>query len=79
MRRVLRQRQPMPRVARPLVSKHLQVLREIGLVTTRREGRQTICRMNADALRTVHGWCGMFAKRWRGQLRRIKAHAEENQ
>ena len=65
-------------MGQPSVSKHLQVLRDVGLVTTRREGRQTICRMNADALRTVHDWCGMFAKHWRGQLRRIKVHAEEN-
>ena len=65
-------------MAQPSVTKHLQVLRDVGLVTVRREGRQTICRINADELRTVHDWCGMFAKHWRGQLRRIKTHAEEN-
>ena len=61
----------------PSVSKHLQVLREVGLVTVRRDGRQTLCRTNAETLRTIHDWCGMFAQHWRGQLRRIKAHAEE--
>ena len=61
----------------PSVSKHLQVLRNVGLVTARRDGRRTLYRTNADTLRTVHDWCGMFARHWRGQLRRIKAHAEE--
>ena len=62
----------------PSVSKHLQVLRRVGLVTVRREGRRALYRTNAEALRTVHDWSQMFAQYWRGQLRRIKAHAEEN-
>jgi DNA-binding transcriptional ArsR family regulator len=61
----------------PSVSKHLQVLRDVGLVTVRRDGRQTMYRTNAETLRTVHDWCGLFAQHWRGQLRRIKAHAED--
>jgi len=61
----------------PSASKHLQVLRDVGLVTARRDGRRTLYRTNADTLRTIHDWCGMFARHWGGQLRRIKAHAEE--
>jgi len=61
----------------PSVSKHLQVLRSVGLVRTRRDGKRILYRTNADALRTIHDWCGMFSRHWRGQLRRIKAHAEE--
>jgi DNA-binding transcriptional ArsR family regulator len=60
----------------PSVSKHLQVLREVGLVTARRDGRNIMYRTNAEGLRTVHEWSAMFAKYWRGQLRRIKTHAE---
>ena len=60
----------------PSVSKHLQVLREVGLVTARRDGRNVLYRTNAEGLRTVHEWSAMFAKYWRGQLRRIKTHAE---
>ena len=63
----------------PSVSKHLQVLRDVGLVTARRDGRRTLYRTNAETLRTIHDWSGMFAQHWRGQLRRIKAHAEEKQ
>lgn len=61
----------------PSVTKHLQVLRDVGLVDMRREGRRTMYRTNFDALRTIHDWSNMFAQHWRGQLRRIKAHAEE--
>jgi DNA-binding transcriptional ArsR family regulator len=61
----------------PSVSKHLQVLRDVGLVTVRRDGRRTMYRTNSETLRTVHEWCRMFAQHWRRQLRRIKAHAEE--
>ena len=60
----------------PSVSKHLQVLREVGLVSARRDGRSILYRTNADGLRTVHEWSAMFAKYWRSQLRRIKTHAE---
>ena len=61
----------------PSVSKHLQVLLNVDLVTVRRDGRRTLYRTNADTLRTIHDWCSMFAQHWRGQLRRIKAHAED--
>lgn len=64
-------------LGQPSVSKHLQVLRDVGLVRVRREGRKTMYRTNAEALRTIHEWSAMFKRHWRGQLRRIKAHAEE--
>src|ERR1044072_2768799 len=61
----------------PSVSKHLQVLSNVGLVTARREGRKTMYRTNAEQLKQIHEWAAMFERYWRGQLRRIKAHAEE--
>lgn len=61
----------------PSVSKHLQVLLDVGLVSARRDGRRTMYRTNPEPLRGVHDWSGLFARYWRGQLRRIKAHAEE--
>ena len=63
-------------LAQPSVSKHLIVLRDVGLVSVRRDGKHTLYRTNAETLRTIHEWSGMFAQHWRGQLRRIKAHAE---
>ena len=64
-------------LGQPSVSKHLNVLRNVDLVTLRRDGRRILYRANAQTLKTIHDWSGMFAQHWRGQLRRIKAHAEE--
>ena len=64
-------------LGQPSVSKHLQVLLNVDLVTMRRDGRRTLYRTNSETLKTIHDWSGMFAQHWRGQLRRIKAHAEE--
>ena len=64
-------------MGQPSVSKHLQVLREVGLVTLRRDGRKTMARINPETLRTIHDWIALFERHWRAQLRRIKAHAEE--
>ena len=63
-------------IAQPSVSKHLQVLRDVGLVELRREGRRVLYRTNADALRPIHEWAGTFARHWKRQLTRIKQHAE---
>jgi DNA-binding transcriptional ArsR family regulator len=63
-------------LAQPSVSKHLQVLLNVGLVDVRRDGRRTLYRTNAEALRPVHEWTGTFARYWGRQLSRIKAHAE---
>ena len=65
-------------LAQPSVSKHLQVLHEVGLVAMRREGRRTMYRINGETLRTIHDWSSMFARHWRAQLQRIKTHAEED-
>ena len=65
-------------LAQPSVSKHLLVLREVGLVTMRREGRRTMVSINGKTLRTIHDWSSLFARHWRAQLRRIKAQAEEH-
>jgi DNA-binding transcriptional ArsR family regulator len=63
-------------LAQPSVSKHLQVLLNVGLVDVRRDGRRTLYRTNADGLRPLHEWTGTFARYWGRHLTRIKAHAE---
>ena len=60
----------------PSVSKHLRVLRDVGLVHVRREGRRMLYRTNAQALRPLHEWTSMFERLWRHQLSRIKGRAE---
>jgi len=58
------------------VSKHLQVLRSVGLVDVRREGRQVMYQINPAGLRPIHEWTATFEQYWSKQLNRIKQHAE---
>ena len=60
----------------PSVSKHLRVLREVGLVHVRRDGRRMLYRTNADAVRPLHEWTGTFERFWQHQLSRIQERAE---
>lgn len=62
----------------PSVSKHLRVLRDVGLVDVRPEGRQVFYRANPDGIRTVHEWASRFERQWKRQLTRIKERAERN-
>jgi DNA-binding transcriptional ArsR family regulator len=66
-------------LGQPSVSKHLKVLREVGLVDVRREGRQMFYRTNAAAIRPLHEWTQRFERFWRSQLLRIKQEAEGGQ
>jgi DNA-binding transcriptional ArsR family regulator len=61
----------------PSVSKHLRVLRDVGLVHVRREGRRMLYRTNAEAIRPLHEWASTFERFWKHQLNRIKERAEE--
>jgi DNA-binding transcriptional ArsR family regulator len=63
-------------VEQPSVSKHLRVLRDVGLVRVRREGRRMLYRVNGEAIRPLHEWAGQFERLWRHQLDRIKERAE---
>jgi DNA-binding transcriptional ArsR family regulator len=63
-------------VEQPSVSKHLRVLRDVGLVHVRREGRSMFYRTNAEAIRPLHEWTGTFERFWRNQLSRVKERAE---
>ena len=60
----------------PSVSKHLRVLRNVGLVHVRRDGRQKLYRTNAAAIRPLHEWTSTFERYWQHQLNRVKERAE---
>jgi DNA-binding transcriptional ArsR family regulator len=62
----------------PSVSKHLKVLKDVGLVEARREGRQMLYKVNAMAIRPLHEWTSKFERLWKHQLLRIKERAEAN-
>jgi len=60
----------------PSVSKHLGVLRKVGLVHMRFQGRNKYYRTNAEAIRPLYEWAGTFERYWQHQLNRIKERAE---
>jgi DNA-binding transcriptional ArsR family regulator len=64
------------RLDQPSVSKHLRVLKDVGLVDLRRDGRHVFYRTNAEAIRPLYDWTSTFEKYWRRQLIRIKERAE---
>jgi DNA-binding transcriptional ArsR family regulator len=60
----------------PSISKHLGVLREVGLVHVRRNGRHRFYRTNAEAIRPLHEWTATFERYWQHTLLRVKQRAE---
>jgi DNA-binding transcriptional ArsR family regulator len=63
----------------PQVSKHLSVLRKVGLVAVVRKGKRRMYSLNGQELRPVYDWVKEFEKFWAHQLQRIKVRAEEMQ
>jgi DNA-binding transcriptional ArsR family regulator len=59
------------RLAQPLVSKHLRVLREVGLVSSRDAGRQRLYRLNAPALKPIHDWVAGYQRLWSDRFDRL--------
>jgi DNA-binding transcriptional ArsR family regulator len=64
------------RLEQPSVSKHLRVLKKVGLVRVRRVGRNMLYSVNAEAIRPLHEWTGTFERLWRDQLLRVRDRAE---
>ncbi len=60
----------------PMVSKHLRVLRRVGLVRVQRQSRRKFYEMNAEPLRAVHEWTRQFERFWTEHLQQIKQRAE---
>jgi DNA-binding transcriptional ArsR family regulator len=51
-------------LAQPQVSKHLKVLREVGLVRVRDEGRQRLYRVDTRPLKPIHDWVSAYEQTW---------------
>jgi DNA-binding transcriptional ArsR family regulator len=51
-------------LAQPQVSKHLRVLREVGAVDVREDGRQRLYRLNGRALKPIHDWVKAYEETW---------------
>jgi DNA-binding transcriptional ArsR family regulator len=64
-------------VAQPQVSKHLRVLREVGAVDVRDEGRQRLYRLNGHALKPIHDWVKNYERLWSDRFDELDVVLEE--
>jgi DNA-binding transcriptional ArsR family regulator len=64
-------------LAQPQVSKHLRVLREVGAVEVRDEGRQRLYRLNAHALKPIYDWVKEYERFWNERFDALDAVLEE--
>ncbi len=64
------------RMPQPAVSKHLQVLLKVGVVSVTRQGQLRLYRLNAKELKPVHDWVKTYERYWTHQIDRIKERAE---
>lgn len=65
------------RLAQPQVSKHLRVLRDVGLVDVRGEGRRRIYRLNGRRLKPIHDWVKTYERSWEDRYERLDAVLED--
>jgi DNA-binding transcriptional ArsR family regulator len=64
-------------LAQPQVSKHLRVLREVGVVDVRSEGRQRLYRLNGQALKPIHDWVKNYERSWSERFGQLDSVLEE--
>jgi DNA-binding transcriptional ArsR family regulator len=64
-------------LAQPQVSKHLRVLREVGVVDVREDGRRRLYRVNGHALRPIHEWVKGYERLWSERFERLDDVLEE--
>jgi DNA-binding transcriptional ArsR family regulator len=64
-------------VAQPQVSKHLRVLRLVGAVDVRDDGRQRLYRLNGQALKPIHDWVKSYERTWSARFEQLDAVLEE--
>lgn len=64
-------------LAQPQVSKHLRVLRDVGAVDVRSEGRQRLYRLNGRALKPIHDWVSEYERTWSERFDELDAVLEE--
>ena len=64
-------------LAQPQVSKHLRVLREVGAVDVRGEGRQRLYRLNGQALKPIHDWVKTYERSWSERFEQLDVVLED--
>src|SRR5437588_210623 len=66
-------------MSQPQVSKHLRVLSEVGLVSSRAEGRHRLYRLEPAHLRPLHDWLAKYERAWNARLDRMDDYLQELQ
>ncbi|MDQ6750424.1 MAG: metalloregulator ArsR/SmtB family transcription factor [Actinomycetota bacterium] len=64
-------------MAQPQVSKHLRVLREVGAVEVRDQGRQRLYRLNGHALKPIHDWVKSYERSWSERFEQLDVVLDE--
>jgi DNA-binding transcriptional ArsR family regulator len=64
-------------LAQPQVSKHLRVLREVGVVDVRTDGRQRLYRLNGRALKPIHDWVQTYERSWSERFEQLDVVLED--
>ena len=64
-------------VAQPQVSKHLRILRQVGAVEVRDEGRRRVYRLNGHALKPIHDWVKSYERTWADRFEGLDAVLDE--
>jgi DNA-binding transcriptional ArsR family regulator len=64
-------------LAQPQVSKHLRVLREVGAVDVREDGRQRLYRLNGHALKPIHDWVSAYERLWSDRFEQLDVVLED--
>lgn len=69
----------LPGLTQPTVSRHLRVLREVGLVEVRPQAQRRIYALRADGLVAIDDWIERYRRYWTGHLDALERHLENNQ
>jgi DNA-binding transcriptional ArsR family regulator len=64
-------------IPQPQVSKHLRVLRQVGVVDVREQGRQRLYRLNGSALKPIHDWVKTYERMWSDRFDELEAVLED--
>jgi DNA-binding transcriptional ArsR family regulator len=69
----------LPQLTQPAVSRHLRILREVGLVEVRPDGQRRIYALRADRLIEIDAWISRYRRYWQGHLDALEQHLARTQ
>lgn len=66
-------------ISRPAISKHIKILAECGIVTTRQQGRERYCEVKLEKLNEVSDWVEQYRRFWEAKLDSLEEYLEQLQ